>query len=132
MARLTDADRDRQTITFDYDYITRAIVNGPRDYQGRPTVHAIVRSVAKSGMSRVIDLYTVDADGDLVRVTPLAAALGIGTWARGRDGIRVQGGGMDMAWHTVYRLSAALEDAGVLDTPADAPHTGYALTQRTL
>jgi hypothetical protein len=76
------------------------------------TIYTILRHRAPSGMSRVIDLVTLDYTPDWgCRVVPLGwfAAKALGDRYDGdREGIRVGGAGMDMGWHTVYNLSSAL------------------------
>jgi len=99
------------------------------------TVYAVIRSVSRSGMSRRIDLYTIAAGYGtdrgpsserygLAYLTGLASTvLGWSADAR-KGGLRVDGCGMDMCFHTVYNLSACLyghEDRG-----------GYALHCETL
>lgn len=74
------------------------------------TVHGIVRSVARSGMSRRIDFYKL-ADGGMQYLTGYIAQL------QGSDdfdgGLRVNGCGMDMIFATVYELSHSLWPNGV-------------------
>jgi hypothetical protein len=73
------------------------------------TVHGIVRSVARSGMSRRIDFYKL-LDGDKLYLTADIAAI------EGTDnfdgGLLVSGCGMDMIFATVYNLGAALWPKG--------------------
>lgn len=77
------------------------------------TVHGIVRSVARSGISRRIDFYKL-VDGNALYLTGYIAAL------QGSDdfdgGLRVGGCGMDMIFATVYNLGARLWPKGT-DTP---------------
>ena len=77
-------------------------------------VYATVRTVARSGMSRRIDLYAIrpgtprhrDGHPWLARLSFHAAAV-LG-WPVNDDGVRVDGGGMDMRHHLVEALSFAL------------------------
>lgn len=101
MARETRAQRaEREAAKEDL----RAILK-PGD-----TVHGIVRHVARSGMSRDIDFYVMQ-DNEMRWLSPaIARAIG---WKMSKDrGIKVQGCGMDMIFHTVYTLSSVLFPAG--------------------
>lgn len=107
------------------------------------TVYGIVRTVARSGMSRTIDFYCVDHDaergergGAMRYLSGYMGHLGIGQ--RTKDGsLRVNGCGMDMVFHCVYTLGAMLWPQGT-----DKPHGrrngepdsdgGYALKAETL
>lgn len=73
------------------------------------TLFTIVRSVAKSGMSRSIDVIAF-ADGQPVHLTWAMATLGIAGMKRSRTGrgARIYGCGMDMCAHAVDCLSQAL------------------------
>lgn len=80
------------------------------------TVFTVVRSVSRSGMSRVISVHTVTKDGD-IRDWSYNVARVLG-WTLTDEGITAQGVGMDMGFYLVYTLSRALHD------------DGYALKQR--
>lgn len=69
------------------------------------TVHGIVRSVARSGMSRRIDFYKLTADGPVYLTGRIAAIKGTDDFD---GGLRVTGCGMDMIFATVYELSRSL------------------------
>lgn len=75
------------------------------------TVYTVIRSVSRSGMSRRLDLYTIQENSPRFLTTLTADLLGLsyGTeaWAKGA-GLRVGGCGMDMGFHVVYELSHAL------------------------
>ena len=73
------------------------------------TVYGIVRKVARSGMSRTIDFYTIE-DGRMRYLTGYMANAGIGSRTRNGydDGIRVSGCGMDMVFHCVSTLGRIL------------------------
>lgn len=87
-------------------------------------VYCIVRHVARSGMSRAIDLYVIH-EGELRWISRRAAlALGWGMSRAHRSAIHVDGCGMDMCFHTVYSLSAVL--FGHLD------RGGYQLRHETI
>lgn len=92
--------------------------------QPRQTVYCIVRHVARSGMSRSIDLYVIH-QGEMRRISNLVAeSLGWKMSRSYRDAIHVDGCGMDMCFHTVHCLSACL--FGHID------EGGYKLQYRTL
>jgi len=65
------------------------------------TVYGILRTVARSGMSRTIDFYTVE-NGRMRYLTGYMAQSGIGTLTR--NGIRVTGCGANMVSHCVSTL----------------------------
>lgn len=72
-------------------------------------VYIVLRSVAKSGMSRTLSLFVI-CDGELSDITGYAAhSLG---WplvnAKGSRAMRVEGCGMDMGFHAVSSLARAL------------------------
>ena len=76
------------------------------------TLHVVTKHVARSGMSRLVDVYLFTADPDgTIRTTWLtrlvAKALRWPTAWNG-DVLRVNGCGMDMHFHTVYELSSVL------------------------
>lgn len=76
-------------------------------------VWTVLRAAAPSGMSRSIDCVTfLERDGYPLHrlwLSRLMATAGIaGTWDPKRECLRVQGGGMDMGYHTVESLSYAL------------------------
>ena len=72
-------------------------------------VHCVLRSAARSGMSRVIQLFVVDpTDGRLVRVGHWAARLLDRPFDCDRNGVKSQGAGMDMGFELVHALSCAL------------------------
>lgn len=93
--------------------------NGSWEYEGqRPVIYQLVRSVARSGMSRVISTYAV-SDGQLVCLD-----WAIGTLVGGlkREGVRISGCGMDMgfalmdhALHEAYK--AKLEAVPYTERP---------------
>ena len=70
------------------------------------TIHCIVRSVARSGMSRTMDLYAVHK-GEMMLITwSVAVACG---YTLTKDGlIKRHGCGMDMCSDTVYGLARLL------------------------
>lgn len=77
------------------------------------TVYAVLRHRAGSGMNRVIDFFVWHKDeyhpeGRPYYIGRQIAKLGLYTWDNDREGLRVQGGGMDMAFAVVYDLARAL------------------------
>ena len=73
------------------------------------TVLTVLRNVSRSGMSRRIDLYTINK-GEMMYLSH-AAAVVMGD-PRPTDGIKVGGCGMDMGYHLVYNLGATLWPKG--------------------
>lgn len=84
--------------------------HGPRPkwVQGHGVqVHAIVRSVSKSGMSRRMDFFVMRNES-ATRITHHIARLL--DWSQNPDkGLRVDGCGMDMGFHTLDCLKRAYE-----------------------
>ena len=85
------------------------------------TIYSIIRSVSASGMYRCIDFYTI-ANGKYKQEHRMrfltgyvSSVLGL-PWANKeggiRGGLRVNGCGMDMAYHCVYELGAKLWPKG--------------------
>ena len=86
------------------------------------TVSTVVRHVSQSGMQRAIVVLAIDTDsGEIVNVSwQVARALGWSLHSK-YDGVKVNGCGMDMAFHLVYTLSSVLHDGN-----------GYALNVRNV
>lgn len=98
------------------------------------TVLTVLRNVSRSGMSRRIDLYTINK-GEPVWLSHAAAVVMVNP--RPTDVIRVSGCGIDMGFHLVYSLSARLWPKGTAKphgTRNGEPDStgGYALKQRWL
>lgn len=75
------------------------------------TVSCILRHVSSSGMTRVIQLVAF-VDGE-PRYLGYNAAIVLGmTYDRKREGVKVQGCGMDMGFHLVYNLGRVLFPEG--------------------
>lgn len=91
------------------------------------TVYTVLRSVSRTGMSRVMDLFVI-RDNQPRRITWQAAkALGWAYSTRpGSEGLKVGGCGMDMGFHAVYSL------AGTLWRSESAKDAGYLLDHRWL
>lgn len=102
------------------------------------TVTAVVRSVSRSGMTRMMDFYKATADG-MVYLSPyFATVLGIGRDKRGS--CRVTGCGMDMAFWATYNAGRCLFPEGFKvdgrgrngDTSGWDKDGGYALKSTVL
>jgi hypothetical protein len=83
------------------------------------TVYTVLRSVSRSGMFRRIDLYTIDNSPRMLSINNgaprlaylsgyAAVILGIPRAPNGKQGLGVTGCGMDMGFHLVDNLRAAL------------------------
>jgi hypothetical protein len=70
------------------------------------TVYTKLNHVSRSGMYRVIDLYTIK-DNQLIRLSGYAADLLEG-YDKRHEGCKATGCGMDMGFHLVYNLSSVL------------------------
>ena len=92
------------------------------------TIYSIIRSVSASGMSRCIDFYTIErywyslGNGKYKQANRMRFLTGYVSYVLGlpwankeggiRGGLRVNGCGMDMAYHCVYELGAKLWPKG--------------------
>lgn len=87
--------------------IKEALASTPVDKYGKRTIYAIVTHVSASGMQRQIKLYVPQADGSMQWLSGWACkALG---WSLGkRDGVKVDGCGMDMCFHLVDCVMSAI------------------------
>ena len=109
------------------------------------TIRTVLKHVSRSGMYRVIDLYTI-RDNEPIWLSSYAAPFLEGFDER-HEGCKASGAGMDMGFHLVYNLSYHLFRDGFTCTGENCPsndhtngdrdHTphnhkdgGYALTQR--
>ena len=94
------------------------------------TVYTVLRHTSASGMSRDIELITIEGNeprrwSNIVKVV----------WGERnphkRDGIRVSGcGSMDMGYHLVNSLSRTLYPSGYDDADGHHKDGGYALKHR--
>lgn len=104
------------------------------------TIYCILRSVSRSGMSRRISFYAMKPAGtkystgekpvhhtEPVMLDRAVAAILDMPLDREKEGIRVDGCGMDMGFHVVYSLARA-----VYGTEKDAEDAGYVLKHRWL
>lgn len=102
------------------------------------TVYTVLNSVSRSGMSRDITMYKIGPDGKSW-LSGYASKM-LGEALTQRDGIKVQGCGMDMGFELVYRLGRALWPEGFKvegtgrngDTSGWDNDGGYALRQSWL
>lgn len=103
------------------------------------TVFTILRHVSRSGMGRVISCYVI-RDGEPRWLDHyISRAVGY-TMDRQREGLKVQGCGMDMGFEVVYNLGRTLWPEGFAvegsgrngDTSGWDKDGGYALKQRWL
>lgn len=105
------------------------------------TVYTNVEHVSRSGMSRVITAYVV-RDGEIRRISHLAAKATNRPLDRDRMGVKVDGCGMDMTFELVYTLGRVLFPDGFDvprgergrngDTSGHDNDGGYALNNRSL
>jgi hypothetical protein len=105
------------------------------------TVYCILRHVSQSGMTRVIDLVTIEGDNVYHIGYNAARALGL-KYDRDKQGVRISGCGMDMGFALVYDLSYRLFPNGFDlapgqygrngDTSGHDNDGGYALNHRWL
>lgn len=89
------------------------------------TIWCVLRSVSRSGMSRVIDFQKFEADGRHLSLGwNIAKALDMG-YDRSREGVKVTGCGMDMGWHVVSNLAYALYPKGFGCIGKDCPSNDH-------
>lgn len=78
------------------------------DIKPGATIHTVLRHVSPSGMTRHIDVYTIE-NGELAyRSWYVAKVIGAPVHVGRHDGIKVGGCGMDMGFSIVCSLSRAL------------------------
>lgn len=71
------------------------------------TVYTVLRHVSASGMQRRIDLYTI-CDNRMIYLSGYAEGAGLAKRHKTKEGLIVNGCGMDMGYHLVYNLSYIL------------------------
>lgn len=104
MARFTKAQQDESR-----QNLKDALERATRDRQGRPIIYTVLRTVSKSGMSRRITPFVIDATTaepvslawDYERSHGRMADDSTGRWA-----CKVQGCGMDMGFHLADNIAA--------------------------
>lgn len=72
------------------------------------TVYTVLRHVSTSGMQRRIDCYAIGNDRRPIFLSGYMDAIGIGKRHPKKDGLVINGCGMDMGFHLVNSLSIAL------------------------
>lgn len=75
------------------------------------TVYTLVRSVASSGMSRRISVFTI-LDGTLSNLDWYIERAGIAKRRAHKEGLYIQGCGMDMSFALTYDLAMTLHGDG--------------------
>ncbi len=86
--------------------------NAGNQYKG--LVYTILRSVSRSGMSRVIDCLIVNKDGSISNIGASVAEILNRKYDHQKEGIKTGGCGMDMGFELVYSLSQKLYGDGYL------------------
>lgn len=81
------------------------------------TVFCVLRHVSRSGMQRIISFYALVPDGKGGTYPQyldgyISSAVGLPRASGMRDGLKVNGCGMDMGFHVVYELGYALYGRG--------------------
>ena len=74
--------------------------------EDKRVIYCVLRSVSKSGMSRVIDFYTIENNRPQYLSGLIRMALGYRMAKNG--GLVVGGCGMDMGFHVVYTVSSVI------------------------
>jgi hypothetical protein len=87
------------------------------------TVYTVLRNVSRGGTSRDIDVYMIHK-GELVFLSGwVGKAIGLKRHPK-RDGLTIQGGGMDMGFEIVYSLGHVLFPKGFKVTPKTIHRNG--------
>jgi hypothetical protein len=74
--------------------------------EDKRVIYCVLRSVSKSGMSRVIDFYTIENNRPQYLSGLIKMALGYRMAKNG--GLVIGGCGMDMGFHVVYTVSSVV------------------------
>lgn len=74
-------------------------------------VYTLIRSVSSSGMSRRISVFTI-IDGELVDLDWKLERAGIAKRRANKDGLYIQGVGMDMCFALTYDIATTLHGDG--------------------
>lgn len=125
---------------------TEAVEQLRKFFKPGDTLYCIIRSVARSGMSRRMDYYAM-VDGEMRWITPFMVRAGVPdeSWSSWRnhsdyDGARINGCGMDMCFESAYRLGRKLFPEGFKvegrgrngDTSGHDKDGGYAIKHKVL
>ena len=76
--------------------------------QDTDTIYTVLRSVSKSGLSRVISFHVVNDNKEIININYYIKTLLGYKFNKSRDGLIVKGGGMDMGFHVVHTLKHKL------------------------
>jgi len=80
--------------------------------QNKRKVYAVVRRVSSSGLTRWVDFFTIEHN-ELWYLTGHIANV-LSNYTRTKEGLKVEGTGMDMVFAVVYDLSTALYGNGYI------------------
>lgn len=69
------------------------------------TIYTIVKHVSKSRQSRAISFYVVDSSRNILVIDYYMSLVLEVPFDKKNQGLKIQGDGMDMCWHTVTNLS---------------------------
>jgi len=100
------------------------------------TIWSLHRHSSASGMTHWFDFYTI-RDNELLRLTHLVCVACGYTYDPKHEALKTTGGGMDMAFHTIYNLGQTMWPEGTPEphgTRNSEPDTvgGYAFHHRHL
>ena len=98
--------------------IAKALESAMRDSMGRPIIYTVLRSVSKSGMSRVISIYVVDRAVGRIKNLSWYYERSYGRQAHDKHGgvwaVKVGGVGMDMGFHLASSLFGIAKQEGLV------------------
>ena len=97
----------QQALDSAIDYVKRYAPEGSR-------IRGTVTHVSRSGMSRRIEFYAgyTETDGTTSTVWLTGAFATITGWPMNDRGLKVDGCGMDMVFHTIYNVAYAVYGDG--------------------
>lgn len=76
--------------------------------QETDTIYTVLRSVSKSGLSRVISFHVINDNKEIININYYIKTLLDYKFNKTHDGLIVKGGGIDMGFHVVHTLSREL------------------------
>jgi hypothetical protein len=92
-----------------FDVTIEEAVNDLRDtFRPGSTAYTILRHVARSGMSRAIDVVAIDGGDGHRWMSPRVAVACDDSWSDKHEAITVGGCGMDMGFAVVYDLAQTI------------------------
>lgn len=103
-----------------YTRVNKLGMGTPFTFTSDSKIYAIVRGVAKSGMSRRLSFFMIE-DGELINITQVIAQVLDKTLNEHEWSFRVSGCGMDMIAHTLDCFASRL---GFEKTPSWVYHYG--------